>query len=314
MASDSWISRFSTSSRRYQTRSDLHEETEAEEDLKAEYLCPFCAEDFDVVGLFCHIDEDHPVEAKNGVCPVCAKRVGMDIVSHITGQHGNFFKISFYLKFDFVTFNVLVQIFCIICSPLSSLTGDYVQRKRRLRKGGANSAFSILRKELREGSLQSLLGGSSCFVSSSNSEPDPLLSPFIFNPPGFDEAPNAKPLSSVEASSVKGSTTEEFLESVRTSLNTNRQGWNFCRADAMKNLLWMNSLSKKLALLMILWSLPVHDIHQFSVVGEDYHSVSKFGANRKVQPHLSDKDQEEKSRKSEFVRGLLLSTILDDEL
>ncbi|KAJ6897734.1 drought-responsive family protein [Populus alba x Populus x berolinensis] len=186
MASDSWISRFSTSSRRYQTRSDLHEETEAEEDLKAEYLCPFCAEDFDVVGLFCHIDEDHPVEAKNGVCPVCAKRVGMDIVIFLYGHS----------------------------SPLSSLTGDYVQRKRRLRKGGANSAFSILRKELREGSLQSLLGGSSCFVSSSNTEPDPLLSPFIFNPPGFDEAPNAKPLSSVEASSVQGSTTEEFLESL----------------------------------------------------------------------------------------------------
>jgi hypothetical protein len=92
------------------------------------------------------------------------------------------------------------------------LTGDYVQRKRRLRKGGANSAFSILRKELREGSLQSLLGGSSCFVSSSNTEPDPLLSPFIFNPPSFDEPLNAKPLSSVEGSSVKGSTTEEFLE------------------------------------------------------------------------------------------------------
>jgi len=55
-----------------------------------------------------------------------------------------------------------------------------VQRKRRLQKGGANSAFSILRKELREGSLQSLLGGSSCSVSSSNTEHDPLLSPFIF--------------------------------------------------------------------------------------------------------------------------------------
>ncbi|CAK7333243.1 unnamed protein product [Dovyalis caffra] len=218
MASDSWASRFSTSSRRCHTRSDLYEETEAEEDLKAEYLCPFCAEDFDVVGLFCHIDEEHPVEAKNGVCPVCAKRVGMDIVSHITGQHGNFFKISFY-------------------------------RKRRLRKGGANSAFSILRKELREGSLQSLLGGSTCFVSSSNTEPDPLLSPFIFNPPGFDEPLNAKPLSSAEASKVKENTTEEFLE-------------------------------------------------------------------KKVQQqlHLSDKDQEEKSRKSEFVQGLLLSTILDDEL
>ena len=55
-----------------------------------------------------------------------------------------------------------------------------MQRKRRLQKGGTNLAFSILRKELREGSLQSLLGGYSCFVSSSNTEPDPLLSPFIF--------------------------------------------------------------------------------------------------------------------------------------
>ena len=45
-----------------------HEENEGDEDLKAEFLCPFCAEDFDVVGLCCHIDEEHPVEAKNGVC------------------------------------------------------------------------------------------------------------------------------------------------------------------------------------------------------------------------------------------------------
>uniref|UniRef100_A0A2K1R8D1 Drought induced 19 protein type zinc-binding domain-containing protein n=1 Tax=Populus trichocarpa TaxID=3694 RepID=A0A2K1R8D1_POPTR len=110
--------------------------TKTEEDLKAEYLCPFCGEDFDVVGLFCHIHEEHPAEAKNGVCPVCAKRVGMNIIT-------------------------------------CSVRGD-------CRRGGANLAFSILRKELREGSLQSLLGGSSCFVSSSNTEPDPLLSPFIF--------------------------------------------------------------------------------------------------------------------------------------
>ena len=102
MASDSWASRFSTSSRRYQTRSglfkifhffcnvlslvrdgvwkllffwifcwfvvlDLYDETKTDEDLKAKYLCPFCSEDFDVVGLFCHIDEEHPAEAKNGV-------------------------------------------------------------------------------------------------------------------------------------------------------------------------------------------------------------------------------------------------------
>ncbi|KAM1599762.1 hypothetical protein ACFXTN_022310 [Malus domestica] len=64
-----WSSLFSTSSsRRYQSRSDLllHEETDGDDELKAEFLCPFCAEDFDVVGFCYHIDEEHPVEAKNG--------------------------------------------------------------------------------------------------------------------------------------------------------------------------------------------------------------------------------------------------------
>ncbi|OAP03920.1 hypothetical protein AXX17_AT3G06630 [Arabidopsis thaliana] len=62
----------SSSSRRCQSRSDLYlgggyEDLEGEDDLKAEFICPFCAEDFDIVGLCCHIDEEHPVEAKNGV-------------------------------------------------------------------------------------------------------------------------------------------------------------------------------------------------------------------------------------------------------
>ncbi|KHG18937.1 dehydration-induced 19 -like protein [Gossypium arboreum] len=136
MESNSWSFRFSnssssssSSSRRRQSRSDLflgggYEEIDGDEDFKAQFLCPFCAEDFDIVGLCCHIDEEHPVEAKNGVCPVCAKRVGMDI------------------------------------------------RKRRLRKGGSNLTFSMLRKELREGNLQALLGGSS-FLPSPNVEADP---------------------------------------------------------------------------------------------------------------------------------------------
>lgn len=44
-----------------------YEEIDGDEDFKAQFLCPFCAEDFDIVGLCCHIDEEHPVEAKNGV-------------------------------------------------------------------------------------------------------------------------------------------------------------------------------------------------------------------------------------------------------
>lgn len=43
------------------------EEMERDEESRPEFLCPFCAEDFDMVGLCCHIDEEHMVEAMNGV-------------------------------------------------------------------------------------------------------------------------------------------------------------------------------------------------------------------------------------------------------
>ncbi|XP_018433402.1 protein DEHYDRATION-INDUCED 19 homolog 4 [Raphanus sativus] len=159
MDSNSWINHPSVfSSRRcQQSRSDLYigggyEDLEGEDESKSEFICPFCAEFFDIVGLCCHIDEEHPVEAKNGVCPVCTKRVGSDIVGHITTQHANFFK---------------------------------VQRRRRLRKGGGyGSAYLALKKELREANLQSLLlGGSSRFTSPTNIESDPLLSSFMFSSP-----------------------------------------------------------------------------------------------------------------------------------
>ncbi|XP_059280759.1 protein DEHYDRATION-INDUCED 19 homolog 4-like [Lycium ferocissimum] len=148
------------------------------------------------------------------ICPVCAKRVGMDLVGHITQQHGNILK---------------------------------VQRKRRCRRGGT-SALSILRRELREGSLQSILGGSSRLVSSSTTEPDPLLSSFIHNTPLANEIPDVQPLSSAKQSSKTESTLENSSE-------------------------------------------------------------------RNVeQSPLSDKDQEEKARKSKFVQGLLLSTFLEEDL
>lgn len=46
----------------------LEEDVKGEEDnVKAEFICPFCSDEFDILGLCCHIDEEHPVEAKNGV-------------------------------------------------------------------------------------------------------------------------------------------------------------------------------------------------------------------------------------------------------
>ncbi|KAJ7977889.1 Protein DEHYDRATION-INDUCED 19 like [Quillaja saponaria] len=219
-ADSSWSARISSASKRFQSafqsRSDMFmgfEEIDGDDDIREEFPCPFCTEYFDIVGLCCHIDEEHPLEAKNGVCPVCAIRVGIDMVAHITLQHGSIFK---------------------------------MQRKRKSRKGGSHSTLSLLRKELQEGNLQSLFGGSSCVVSSSNAAPDPLLSSFIL--PIADEFLSVQPHFSTETRSAKKGSNDTVLR-------------------------------------------------------------------RDVQPSaLSVKDQEEKAKRGEFVRGLLLSTIFDDNL
>ncbi|CAB4285413.1 unnamed protein product [Prunus armeniaca] len=189
MDGDSWSARLSTASRRYQnalqSRSDMFmgfEEFDGDDDIREEFPCPFCSEYFDIVGLCCHIDEEHPVEAKNGVCPVCAMRVGVDMIDQIE---------------DFT-------------QCLNSLTSNYMQRKRKTRNGGAHSTLSLLRKELREGNLQSLFGGSSCILSSSNAAPDPLLSSFIL--PMADDFVSVQPHFSIETSSAKKSIDERLSE------------------------------------------------------------------------------------------------------
>uniref|UniRef100_A0A7N0UFR4 Uncharacterized protein n=1 Tax=Kalanchoe fedtschenkoi TaxID=63787 RepID=A0A7N0UFR4_KALFE len=148
---DSWRNRASASLLAYQNRSDLYiggmDEMDSDEDrIAGEYSCPFCGEDFDVLGLCLHIDDEHPAGVKAGVCPVipCSKKVGLDIVGHITTEHANLYK---------------------------------VQRRRRFYRGGLNTTFSALRKEFREGHMHSIYGGSS--VKAPNAEPDPLLSSFI---------------------------------------------------------------------------------------------------------------------------------------
>ncbi|KAJ6775402.1 PROTEIN DEHYDRATION-INDUCED 19-RELATED [Salix purpurea] len=204
MDGDSWSARLSSASKRYQSalqsRSDMFtgfEEIDGD-DIREEFPCPFCSEYFDIVGLCCHIDDEHTVESKNGVCPICAMRVGVDM------------------------------------------------RKRKSRRGGPHSTLSLLRKELRDGNLQSLLGGSSFIVNSSNAAPDPLLSSFIL--PMTDDFTSSQP---------------SFLSET--------------------------SLAKK-------------------------SSDGNVSERNKKSPPMSIKDKEEKAKRSEFVQGLLLSTIFDDIL
>ncbi|XP_010480228.1 PREDICTED: protein DEHYDRATION-INDUCED 19 [Camelina sativa] len=124
------------------------EEIDGDDVFQEEFACPFCAESFDIIGLCCHIDDEHTLESKNAVCPVCSLKVGVDIVAHITLHHGSLFKL---------------------------------QRKRKSRKSGTNSTLSFLRKELREGDLQRLLGFTSRngSVPPPSGTPDPLVSSFI---------------------------------------------------------------------------------------------------------------------------------------
>ncbi|XP_031288023.1 protein DEHYDRATION-INDUCED 19 homolog 4-like isoform X1 [Pistacia vera] len=194
---------------------DLDEIEEDDEEMKGEYPCSFCSEDFDLLGLCCHIDEDHPSEVDSGVCPVCFLRVGMNIVGHIATHHGNISNKSWH--------------------------------KLKLNKGESHSTLLTLRKELQNGHFQSLLARSPSSVSSSRMTLDPLLS-FVYNTPAVDMS------ESVQVDSSTGENAEEKISFEKT-LETNV-----------------------------------------------------------IQSSLSDKDHAEKAKRCEFVQGLMLSTIFNDDL
>ncbi|VVA89752.1 unnamed protein product [Arabis nemorensis] len=66
---------------------DNGEDFDEDDDVAVDYPCPFCSDDYDLVELCHHIDEEHQLEANHGICPVCSKRVKMHMVDHITTHH-----------------------------------------------------------------------------------------------------------------------------------------------------------------------------------------------------------------------------------
>ncbi|TYK10279.1 protein DEHYDRATION-INDUCED 19-like protein 3 isoform X3 [Cucumis melo var. makuwa] len=231
MDADSWTARLSSASKRYQSallsRSGLgmfmgFEELEGDDDIREEFPCPFCSEYLDIVGLCCHIDEEHPIEARNGPranSSMCMVECIILLITILKVDGYNSFKIENVIK---------------------------LQRKRKSRKGGSHSTLSLLRKELQDGNLQSLFGGSSCLFTSSNAAPDPLLSSFIL--PLADDYGSVQPHLLAESSSVKSNSQDKAVER----------------------------------------SIPSSP--------------------------LSVQDKEEKTKRCTFVQGLLMSTILDDNL
>ncbi|KAH0766720.1 hypothetical protein KY285_002591 [Solanum tuberosum] len=194
MDADSWSARLSSASRRYQSafqsRSGMKwenleaemlmgfEELDVDDDIREEFPCCFCSEYFDIVGLCCHIDDEHPVEAKNGL-------VNIEIWSRVVEIRGK----------------------------ILGFREAYMQRKRKSRRPGSHSTLSLLRKELREGNLQSLFGGSSCVAPSTSTAPDPLLSSFIL--PMGDDFKSAQTHSPAETIPAKKSSVVTASESFR---------------------------------------------------------------------------------------------------
>ncbi|XP_065860416.1 protein DEHYDRATION-INDUCED 19 homolog 5 isoform X2 [Euphorbia lathyris] len=185
MAEDSWGFGHSSYSRTYHSAirsfSDLcldYEDVDDydDDDIKVEYPCPFCSEDLDLVELCSHIEYDHPFEAKSGICPVCGTRSGMDLVQHITTQHGYMFKRL---------------------------------QKLKLQKDDPYSSLSFLKKELEDDYLQSVLEAPSPGVSSSKMAPDPLLS-FLYNAAPADKSESSQS----DCSSVITIKEESFEENI----------------------------------------------------------------------------------------------------
>ncbi|KDO77674.1 hypothetical protein CISIN_1g026857mg [Citrus sinensis] len=137
MDSDFWTSRLAAAKRQYTLQQHHHQSSqidrlsiddfEVEDDVRPDFPCPYCYEDFDIASLCSHLEDEHSCESKVTVCPICSVKVARDMLSHITLQHGHLFKL---------------------------------QRRRRLRRVAipSSQALSLLGRDLREAHLQVLLG------------------------------------------------------------------------------------------------------------------------------------------------------------
>ncbi|KAE9597190.1 putative transcription factor C2H2 family [Lupinus albus] len=107
MDSDFWTSRIAAAKRQYALQHHHHlsshsdrlgmDDFEAEEEVRPDFPCPYCYEDFDIASLCSHLEDEHSCESRVSICPICSVKVARDMLSHITLQHGHLFKISFIL-------------------------------------------------------------------------------------------------------------------------------------------------------------------------------------------------------------------------
>lgn len=189
MDSEFWTSRLAAAKRHYTLQHNHQtshldrlgiDDFDVEEEVRPDFPCPYCYEDFDIGSLCSHLEDEHSCESKVTICPICSVKVARDMLSHITMQHGHLFKI---------------------------------QRRRRLRRVAIpnSQTLSLLGRDLREAHLQALLGGGggaggyrSHSAAVSSAAADPFLSSFILNFPACEAEEISKSVvTSAEDSSTK---------------------------------------------------------------------------------------------------------------
>ncbi|XP_077212483.1 protein DEHYDRATION-INDUCED 19-like isoform X1 [Tasmannia lanceolata] len=201
MDSDLWISRLAAAKRHYSLQQHQNSQSdrlaiddfEVEEEVRPDFPCPYCYEDYDIASLCSHLEDEHPIESKVTVCPICSVKVSRDMLNHITVQHGHLFKL---------------------------------QRRRRLRRVAIpnSQALSLLGRDLREAHLQVLLGGGgyrSTNTNTSNAVTDSLLSSLMLNFPASEAEEISKSIvSTSEDTSVKNViSTQTWKSSIYSSLS-----------------------------------------------------------------------------------------------
>ncbi|XP_073139085.1 protein DEHYDRATION-INDUCED 19-like [Henckelia pumila] len=173
-----------------------------------ELACPFCSEDFDVLGLCCHIDLDHRLEVKPGICPVCASKVTINMASHVIVQHENILKA--------------------LCN-------------KKHGSGRSRTAVFLLRKELQEKHL-CFIKESPRVVSYSEATADSMLLSFVNNPHTAYRPQTAQAGSSTETSllttkSSDDDSSERMLPSVSTDRNDGRMRCDFIQGLVLSTIL-----------------------------------------------------------------------------
>ncbi|PIN24167.1 hypothetical protein CDL12_03117 [Handroanthus impetiginosus] len=175
---------------------------ENEEKLE-ELACPFCLEDFDVLGLCCHIDADHRMEVKPGICPVCVTKVGINMASHVITQHESILKA--------------------LCN-------------KKYRTSRSRSAIFLLRKELQERQL-CLMMESPSVDPASDAAADSMLLSFVNNPQPAYKPQTVEADSPTEQSFLVKSSSDYSTESIPPSLSTNGKNERARRCEFSQGLL-----------------------------------------------------------------------------